>query len=370
MIPDPDPLGLPAPDWLLVFLLLLTFVLHILAMNFTLGGSVIAVVSDFIGRRRGDERYRRLAQHLVSLLPITLAATITLGVAPLLFVQTLYGQFFYTSSILMAWPWLAVVPLVIVAYYGVYLYAWQGERLGGRRIWVGAGSALLLAAVAFLYVNNVTLMQTPDRWHEIYAGHSNGLFLNDDERTLLPRLLHFLVAAPAVAGALLMVYALLIKGRSPEGYWAWTARYGAVWFLAFTLVQGAVGPLFLFRIPSTVRDPFIGDDGLRTALLLVGISAAALAMLAMVIALRLRNPLIPGLAGSLFLVVAVSLMSVTRHLVRNEYLSPRFSTGDLEVSSQTVLIILFFAALVGGLAVVGYMVQAIVRASGPAQPEV
>jgi len=79
VIPDPDPIGLPAPDWLLIFLLLLTFVLHILAMNLTLGGTVIAVVSDFLGRRRGDERYRRLAQHLVSLLPITLAATITLA---------------------------------------------------------------------------------------------------------------------------------------------------------------------------------------------------------------------------------------------------------------------------------------------------
>ena len=370
MIPDPDPIGIPAPAWLPTFLLLLTFVLHILAMNVTLGGTVIAVVSDFLGRRRADERYRWLAQHLVSLLPITLAATITLGVAPLLFVQTLYGQFFYTSSILMAWPWLAVVPLVIVAYYGIYLYAWQGERLGDRRIWVGAGSALLLMVVAFLYVNNITLMLTPDRWHEIYASHSNGLFLNGEEGTLVPRLFHFLVAAPAVAGAALIVYALFVKGRSPEGYWVWAARYGAVWFLVSTLIQAAVGPLFLFRLPSAVRDPFVGDDALRTALLLVAIGAAVLALVAMVAALRLRNPLLPGLAGGLCLLVTVSLMSVTRHLVRDEYLSPRFSTGDLAVDSQTVLIVLFFAALLGGVAVVGYMVQAVLRASGPAQPEI
>jgi len=370
VIPDPDPIGLPAPAWLLTFLLLLTFTLHILAMNFTLGGTVIAVVSDFLGRRRGDERYRRLAQHLVSLLPITLAATITLGVAPLLFVQTLYGQFFYTSSILMAWPWMAVVPLVIVAYYGIYLYAWQGERLGDRRIWVGAGSALLLVIVAFLYVNNITLMLTPDRWHDIYASHSNGLFLNGEEDTLVPRLLHFLVAAPAVAGAALVGYALFIKNRSPEGYWTWAARYGAVWFLVFTLIQAAVGPLFLFRLPTAVRDPFVGDDTLRTVLLVAGIGAAVLGLMAMAAALHLRNPVPPGLAAGLCLVASVSLMSVTRHLVRDEYLSPRFSTGDLAVDSQTVLIVLFFLALLGGVAVVGYMLQAILRGSGPAQPEI
>jgi hypothetical protein len=370
VIPDPDPIPLPAPAGLLTVLLVLTFTLHILAMNVTLGGAVIAVVSDFLGRRRGDERYRRLAQHLVSLLPITLAATITLGVAPLLFVQTLYGQFFYTSSILIAWPWLAVVPLVIVAYYGIYLYAWQGERLGDRRILVGAGSALLLIVVAFLYVNNITLMLTPDRWHEIYASHSNGLFLNGEEGTLVPRLFHFLVAAPAVAGAALMVYALFMKGRSPEGYWVWAARYGAVWFLVFTLVQAAIGPLFLFRLPSTVRDPFVGDDTLRTALLFVAIGSAVLGLLAMAAALRLRNPLPLGLVGGLSLIVTVSLMSVTRHFVRDEYLRPRFSTGDLAVDSQTVLIVLFFVALLTGVAVVAYMLQAILRASGPAQPEI
>ena len=270
MIPDPDPIGLPGAGLAADLPPAADLRAPHPGDELDPGRTVIAVVSDFLGRRRADERYRRLAQHLVSLLPITLAATITLGVAPLLFVQTLYGQFFYTSSILMAWPWLAVVPLVIVAYYGIYLYAWQGERLGDRRIWVGAGSALLLMVVAFLYVNNITLMLTPDRWHEIYASHSNGLFLNGEEGTLVPRLFHFLVAAPAVAGAALMVYALFIKGRSPEGYWVWAARYGAVWFLVSTLIQAAVGPLFLFRLPSTVRDPFVGDDTLRTALLLGG----------------------------------------------------------------------------------------------------
>jgi hypothetical protein len=370
VIPDPDPIPLPAPAGLLTALLVLTFTLHILAMNVTLGGTLIAAVSDFIGRRRADERFQRLAQDLVSLLPITLAATITLGVAPLLFIQTLYGQFFYTSSIILAWPWMAVVPLVIVAYYGIYLYAWQGDRLGDRRILVGAGSALLLIVVAFLYVNNITLMLTPDRWQDVYASHSNGLFLNGEEGTLVPRLFHFLVAAPAVAGAGLVVYALFVKGRSQDGYWTWAARYGAGWFLVPTAIQAALGPLFLFRLPTAVRDPFVGDDALRTVFLMAGIGAAVLGLLAMAAALRLRNPLPPGLVGGLCLVAAVSLMSVTRHLVRDEYLSPTFSTSDLAVSTQTALIVLFFLALVGGVAVVGYMLQAVLRPPGPAQPEI
>ena len=37
-IPQPDPLALPAPAWLLWALLLLTFFLHVIPMNLVLGG--------------------------------------------------------------------------------------------------------------------------------------------------------------------------------------------------------------------------------------------------------------------------------------------------------------------------------------------
>ncbi len=361
MIPDPDPIALPAPVGLLTSLLVLTFTLHILAMNVTLGGTIIAAVSDFLGRRYDNDHYRQLARHLVSILPITLAATITLGVAPLLFIQTLYGQLFYTSSILMAWPWFAVVPLVIVAYYGIYLCALQGERLGPARVWVGAGSALLLIVVAFLYVNNLTLMLTPDRWQDIYADHSNGIFLNGSEGTLVPRFFHFLLAAPAVAGAFLIAYAAFMKNKTDESYWTWAARYGALWFLVPTVIQLAVGPLFLLRLPTEIRDQFLGDDPGRTALLFAGVGLTMVGLLAMVATLRLRNPLWPGLMGMLSLIATISTMSVVRHLVRDDYLSPQFTTSALETDSHTVLIILFFASLVGAVGVIGYLVGVILR---------
>jgi cytochrome bd-type quinol oxidase subunit 1 len=362
VIPDPDPIALPAPVELLTPLLVLTFTLHILAMNVTLGGTIIAAVGDLLGRRNGNSHYRRLAQHLIAVMPITLAATITLGVAPLLFIQTLYGQLFYTSSILMAWPWFAVVPLVIVAYYGIYLYALQGERLGEARIWVGAGSAFLLIVVAFLYVNNLTLMLTPDRWRDIYADHSNGIFLNGAERTLVPRLFHFLLAAPAVAGAFIVGYAAFMRNKTEEAYWTWVARHGALWFIGPTLLQLAVGPVFLVVLPAEIRDQFIGDNVGRTHLLFAGVGVSIVGLLAMVAALRARNPLWPGLAGAVSVVATVSLMSVVRHVVRDEYLKPEFSTSALEVDSQTVLIVVFFVLLVAAIGVIGYMLRAVLQA--------
>lgn len=48
-IPDPDPIPLPAPVGLLKFLLILTFILHILAMNLALGGGLIAAGYTLVG---------------------------------------------------------------------------------------------------------------------------------------------------------------------------------------------------------------------------------------------------------------------------------------------------------------------------------
>lgn len=74
----------------------------------------------------------RLARALATRLPVAVALTITLGVAPLLFVQVLYGQFFYTSSILLGYVWLTLLLILLLGYYGYYCYAFRWEKLAAR----------------------------------------------------------------------------------------------------------------------------------------------------------------------------------------------------------------------------------------------
>jgi cytochrome c len=90
-LPSPLPDPLPAPAWLWQVLLVFTFVLHIVPMNLVMGGSFLAAWS--ISRR--NEPHTELARQLVRMLPPAQALTITLGVAPLLFLQVLYGQLFF-----------------------------------------------------------------------------------------------------------------------------------------------------------------------------------------------------------------------------------------------------------------------------------
>ncbi len=115
-IPHVDPMPLPGPVWLFVALLLVVFTLHVAAMNSALGGGLWALWNYLRGRHAQHEYSRRLANELSQMLPTFLAFTVTLGVAALLFVQVLFGNFLYTSSILIGSFWLLVIPLVMVAY--------------------------------------------------------------------------------------------------------------------------------------------------------------------------------------------------------------------------------------------------------------
>lgn len=362
-IPAPDPIPLPAPAGLLKVLLILTFILHLFPMNLTLGGSFIAAWTDWRGRRVNCERRRALVGYLTHVLPTAAAYTITLGVAPLLFLQVLYGQMFYTSSVLMAWPWLSVIPLLIIGYYGLYLYALRRERLGERGPLVGGLSALAFLGIGFLYTNNLTLMLTPDRWHGMYRDNPAGLHLNLSDPTVIPRFLHFFLAALAFTGAFILMRGVSCLKRGEEEDGRYAVRYGGLWFAAPTAAQFVVGPWFLFSLPPHVRDVFLGGDLVASAHLWGGVVFAVVALMLIVMASNAPNPRRLGFAGVGCLVVAVISMAVVRNAVREAMLAPYFRLTDLPAAPQTGVILLFFALLVAAVVVIVTMLRW-VRRSG------
>ncbi len=129
LLPSPD--AIPVPWGWFQALLLFTFFCHILLMNVMLGTACIALSGHFSrGGERGADSHR-----LAGVLPFTIAFAVNFGVAPLLFVQVLYGQFVYVSSILMARFWLAVIALLIASYSLAYLYKYRYDRLGAPGRW-------------------------------------------------------------------------------------------------------------------------------------------------------------------------------------------------------------------------------------------
>jgi len=345
LIPTPD--TIPAPWAFFEFLLILTFFAHLLFMNAMLGTALIALVREMRTPPADPPPCRDIA----ATLPYTIAFAVNFGVAPLLFLQVLYGHFIYTSSIFMGGYWLSIIGLLILAYYSAYLYKMAGTLSAtARRLTIGT-SLLLLLTIAFFFVNNMTLMLTPQSWNA-YFHRPGTTFLNLADPILIPRYLHFVVASVAVGGLFLAILAYFQQKKGvPDAEKRLHA--GIKWFTSATVVQIGSGILFFFSLPKNVYQLFVGDSPLHTTLL-SGALIGAFASLYYGNKERLW-PATFAVAATIFLMILV------RDLVRQAYLSPYFHPADLRLVPQWSPLFLFLAILVLGLAVVAYMLRLAAR---------
>jgi hypothetical protein len=354
-IPALDPTPLPAPAWLFQVLLLLTFFIHILFLNVTLGGAVIGTVHGLLAKDP-EAPGRRLGRLLVSLLPASVSFTVTTGVAPLLFVQLLYGQVFYAATVLVAWLWLAIIPLVVVGYYSVYLYKFEVGALGGRTLWLGLAGACFVV-VAFIQTLVNVLQLTPPRWEAVAVAVAAVV----QDPTILPRYLHFLLGSLAVAGIFLAVVAVERASRRPDPFFGWLARRGVIWALAATGLQMVDGFWFLFSLPRELLMALVGGQPWPTVHLALGMG---LGFLALILLSGLRDPerqrAVLRLTAAVLCVTVFAMIGL-RDVVRAMYLSSLVRLRDLPRTTQADVTILFFVVFLLGLATVGWMVSSVLR---------
>lgn len=352
-LPPIDPVPLPAPIWLFQLLAFVTLFLHIVAMNFLLGGGVIAAVSGLRGRG-GVPHHRRLADLLFRSLPIVNAATITLGIAPLLFLQVLYGRFFYTSSILLAFPWFAVIALLCIAYYGHYFMAMSDTVRREKYLWVAWVASLLVVVIGFIYSNNITLMESPHRFKDLYLADRSGLRLNFGEPTLFARYLHFFVAALAVAGLGVVGFGQRMRGAADSAFGSWAVRYGRNWFAGATLVQILVGLWFLLVQPAAIRNAFLGGNIVYTAHLFAAVFLALVAVF-LLMAKPESGKILVASAG--LLAATILVMLLVRNWTREMRIGALAGLDEMQIRTQWSVLVIFLLLFVGALGTMGWMIR-------------
>jgi hypothetical protein len=345
--------------WLFTALLLVVFTLHVAAMNSALGGSIWALWNYVRGQHSAHPYSRQLANELAKMLPTFLAFTVTLGVAALLFVQVLFGNFLYTSSILIGALWLAVIPLVMAAYYGLYYFSYTSEK--GNRIagCVLAGSVGVLLSIAFIFVNNMTLMLSPERWLQMYRAHPNGWNLNLGDRSLLPRYLHIINGGIALFSAIL-AHLGMRKMKVDAEYGRWIVQRSALVFTACTGLQFLLGMWLLLAIPREIAMALLRDR-LTGAVFGLALMSVISAMLLILVGSLAERPSALVHAGFGMSLITLFLMVCLRYLLRLAYLRPYVNLGALAVRPQMGVIVLFLFLFVGGLATVGYMLWLVAR---------
>ncbi len=360
-IPSPEPISLPAPIWLLQALLFITFVLHIVPMNMTLGGLVMLAHGEM--SQRMPEPLRRW---IVGYLPITTAFTITTGVAPLLFLQVLYGQLFFPAAIMIAWAWFLVIVALLLGYYGIYAYALASDKLGRWRIWVIIGSTLLFLYIAFAFNNVITLMVTPFRWWDIWQERNPSVHFNLNlwEPTLFPRFAHFVLGAIAVTGLITALYgAITMRSQTEEG--RQILQSGVLWFVVGTLINYFAGLLFLFTHEQQIWQVFVGGNLFATVLLWGSVALSVFGIAFALLSRKSERPLPLILAAVASISLTVIGMAGDRSTVRSLMIARHIREFDLSqvtVQPQWGIIVLFVIIFLAGISVVVWMITQMQRA--------
>jgi hypothetical protein len=182
--------------WLVLYLL--TWALHAVFVGYVLVGSAYALVHAL---RKSDDP---IAQRARDLLPFMLGCGITAGVAPLLFIQLLYQERFYTANLLLGPRWGAVVPALIAGFYALYL-AKAATSLKWRRIALATATTCFLF-VAWSWTELHLVMRDRAAWREMYAAGDRVYGQGD----VIPRLLLWL-------GAMLILFAVTSLWLAPSG---------------------------------------------------------------------------------------------------------------------------------------------------------
>lgn len=152
-----------------------TLSLHAVLMSYVLAGSGYVAAATVLGARDHDPASRALrdpAAHVLrDWLPFGLGTAITAGVAPLLFLQILYKESFYTANLLLFHRWMAMVPVLIAGFYLLYVGKSRAAQDGPRlvRAIAAVGAFLCFGFAAWSWTGNHMVALERTRWLALYT---------------------------------------------------------------------------------------------------------------------------------------------------------------------------------------------------------
>ncbi len=256
-VPRDLPLPLPLPEGLLKTLLVLFFLVHILFVNLTVGGSLLVALFEGLGFKR--KKYDLLALEIAKTVTVNKSLAVVMGIGPLLCINLVYTVQWYGANALTGHAWLLIIPLITVAFLLAYLhkYTWHRWETGPwkKLHWaLVLTSSLLFLAIPFVFLANINLMLFPNEWEKV-----RGFFSSLRIGNVFPRYLHFLLASVALAG--LAGAGWFWRSVMAEKLPDWTREElrrlfyrVATWA---TGLQFVAGPILLFTLPGVGVTPLL-----------------------------------------------------------------------------------------------------------------
>jgi len=227
------PFGFPFATGLYLTFYVVTLTLHVVFMNYVLTGTAYLAFT----RKPPESPELRIRPVLASWMPLMLSGAITAGIAPLLFVQILYKQSFYTANLLLFNRWMSILPALILGFYALYLAqsGWLTRRPHWLRVAVAALPFACVAYTGYSWTENHLLsLETPEYWGKFYGAEEWRYY----EPQLIPRLLVWAFGAMPVF-ALVVAWQLFYRSRGGEVIMAGVERTLSFLALAGLALAGA-----------------------------------------------------------------------------------------------------------------------------------
>jgi hypothetical protein len=304
-------------------------------------------------------------------MPVIIAVGVNLGIVPLLFIQVAYFKFFYPATILMAWFWLAIIVLLIPAYYGVYVYAWE-LRNGGTVIkhWrraAGWVAALFFIAIGFTFANALSLMEHVSRWEEIWsktnmAGAALGTGLNISDATLWPRWLLMFGLALGTTAAWALADTVFFNRKAAEEYKRWIWKFAKIVYTVGMIWAAAAGTWYVFGTWSEeLRKTMFSFPTVLLTVLTALAPGLPWIMIATENRCPAKRPLVAGIALAQLGVLGIN--AVSRQVVQNINLSAVFDVFSQKIEVQWGPMAMFLVAFVIGLGILAWMLAQVVKST-------
>jgi hypothetical protein len=356
--PNVDPIPLPAPIWLFKLLHIVTLSLHFVAMEILVGGLLIAVLLNLLGRSAAAGT---AASAIARRLTIVMTYVINLGVPPLLFAQVLYGRAIYTSSVMIGARWIAVIPALILAYWLLYRFA-AGLEAGKKVWWIGLIAWGIIGAIAHVYSTNMTLMLRPEVWQGMYSASSMGTHLPTGDATTLPRFLFMLVSGFVAAG-MWMIYLGGRKSFSPEDGKFLAGLGGRI--AAVAAIVQVIAAVAVYRTQPAIVQAGLNDHMLYKIAGLGWIALTAVVLLFGAFAgFAKQIGALTSWGAVLVGVLPIALMTIYRDGMRDlTLLSKGYDVWGRVVVTNWSVVGIFLVVFVAGLVFVGWLISVVARAT-------
>lgn len=361
LIAPSSPAGFPAPFWFLVTFKVIGFILHMAMMNIWFSGPVIALVMYYCGKNS-----RHLSSRVMKAMPIIIAYGINFGIVPLLFIQVAYHKVFYPSSILMAWPWISIIAMLTLAYYGAYIYATalkkNEDNMNSYKRAAGWVSAIFFIIIGFIFTNEFSLMTNLSAWPNLWRGTDisgavSGLALNTGDPTLWSRWLMIFGLAITTTAAYMGVDTGLFSRKENIDYRRWASEFPIKLYTIGIIWYGLAAAWYIFGTWADDVKMLMLSGPMLILTILTAVSLALPWLMLLIGAVRKEISKALGILIIIAQVVVISLNGISRQIVQNAELARYFDITAEKVQIQWSPMLLFLILFVLGTILIIWMIR-------------